>query len=123
MTNFFSTLDERARRTGSLLCVGLDPHPADLPESTPAAALEFCLKLMSATADAALAFKPNAAFFEAWGAPGWAALAVGSLGALVLSFVLALAVGLFSLRVRAIFFAMITLAVAAAFQTLSPRPA
>ncbi|HQJ02956.1 MAG TPA: orotidine-5'-phosphate decarboxylase [Anaerolineaceae bacterium] len=75
MTNFFSTLDERARRTGSLLCVGLDPHPADLPESTPAAALEFCLKLMSATADAALAFKPNAAFFEAWGAPGWAALA------------------------------------------------
>ena len=52
---------------------------------------------------------------------GWAALAVGILGALVLSFVLALAVGLFSLRVRAIFFAMITLAVAAAFQTLASQ--
>jgi branched-chain amino acid transport system permease protein len=35
--------------------------------------------------------------------------------------VLSLAVGLFSLRVRAIFFAMITLAVAAAFQTLASQ--
>ncbi|MBW7834306.1 MAG: branched-chain amino acid ABC transporter permease [Simplicispira suum] len=52
---------------------------------------------------------------------GWDALAVGILGALALSFVLALAVGLFSLRVRAIFFAMITLAVAAAFQTLASQ--
>lgn len=52
---------------------------------------------------------------------GWGALAVGILGALALSFVLALAVGLFSLRVRAIFFAMITLAVAAAFQTLASQ--
>jgi branched-chain amino acid transport system permease protein len=40
---------------------------------------------------------------------------------LALSFVLALAVGLFSLRVRAIFFSMITLAVAAAFQTLASQ--
>ncbi len=52
---------------------------------------------------------------------GWDALAVGIGGALALSFVLALAVGLFSLRVRAIFFAMITLAVAAAFQTLASQ--
>ena len=50
--------------------------------------------------------------------PTWSGLAVGLAGALVLSFVLSLAVGLFSLRVRAIFFAMITLAVASAFQTL-----
>ena len=40
---------------------------------------------------------------------------------LALSFVLALLVGLFSLRVRAIFFSMITLAVAAAFQTLASQ--
>jgi branched-chain amino acid transport system permease protein len=52
---------------------------------------------------------------------GWSALAVGTAGALVLSAVLALAIGLFSLRVRAIFFAMITLAVAAAFQTLASQ--
>ena len=52
---------------------------------------------------------------------GWDALAVGIGGALLLSLVLSLAVGLFSLRVRAIFFAMITLAVAAAFQTLASQ--
>ncbi|KQP22639.1 branched-chain amino acid ABC transporter permease [Pseudorhodoferax sp. Leaf267] len=53
--------------------------------------------------------------------PGWDALAVGIGGALALSFVLSLAIGLFSLRVRAIFFAMITLAVASAFQTLASQ--
>jgi branched-chain amino acid transport system permease protein len=53
--------------------------------------------------------------------PTWGALATGVLCALALSFVLALAIGLFSLRVRAIFFSMITLAVAAAFQTLASQ--
>ncbi|MDB5873482.1 MAG: putative type branched chain amino acid transport system, permease component [Ramlibacter sp.] len=53
--------------------------------------------------------------------PGWSAIVVGLAVALALSFVLALAVGLFSLRVRAIFFSMITLAVAAAFQTLASQ--
>ncbi|HEX7889027.1 MAG TPA: branched-chain amino acid ABC transporter permease [Ramlibacter sp.] len=53
--------------------------------------------------------------------PGWSALAVGIVCALALSFVLALAIGLFSLRVRAIFFSMITLAFAAAFQTLASQ--
>ena len=53
--------------------------------------------------------------------PIWLALAVGIACALGLSFLLSLVVGLFSLRVRAIFFAMITLAVAAAFQTLASQ--
>ena len=53
--------------------------------------------------------------------PTWTALGVGLLSALALTFVLALLIGLFSLRVRAIFFAMITLAVAAAFQTLASQ--
>ena len=53
--------------------------------------------------------------------PTWEALGVGLLSSLALSFVLALAVGLFSLRVRAIFFAMITLAVASAFLTLASQ--
>jgi branched-chain amino acid transport system permease protein len=53
--------------------------------------------------------------------PGWSALALGTVAALALSFVLALAIGLFSLRVRAIFFSMITLAFAAAFQTLASQ--
>lgn len=51
----------------------------------------------------------------------WRALAVALLCALVLSSALALLIGLFSLRVRALFFAMITLAVASAFQTLASQ--
>lgn len=53
--------------------------------------------------------------------PNWTALAVGIVSSLALSFVLALLIGLFSLRVRAIFFAMITLAVASAFLTLASQ--
>ncbi|MEJ8835781.1 branched-chain amino acid ABC transporter permease [Ramlibacter sp. AN1133] len=51
---------------------------------------------------------------------GWGAILLGTLAALAL-FVLAAAIGLFSLRVRAIFFSMITLAFAAAFQTLASQ--
>ena len=53
--------------------------------------------------------------------PTWEALLAGLAGALGVSFVLALVIGLFSLRVRAIFFAMITLAVASAFLTLASQ--
>ena len=74
MTTFFEKLDQRAREIDSLLCVGLDPHPEDLPEQTGTAAKEFCLRLIEATKDYALAFKPNAAFFEALGSEGWEAL-------------------------------------------------
>src|ERR1019366_4843902 len=51
----------------------------------------------------------------------WSALAVGVAAAVALSLLLSLLIGLFSLRVRAIFYAMITLAVAAAFQTLASQ--
>ncbi|MCJ0762849.1 branched-chain amino acid ABC transporter permease [Variovorax terrae] len=53
--------------------------------------------------------------------PTWSALGVGLLVSLAVSFLLALTIGLFSLRVRAIFFAMITLAVATAFLTLASQ--
>lgn len=52
---------------------------------------------------------------------GWGALAAGLGGALICSLLLAWLIGLFSLRVRAIFFAMITLAVASAFLTLASQ--
>jgi branched-chain amino acid transport system permease protein len=52
---------------------------------------------------------------------GWTALAVGVAGALLLSLALSLVIGLFSLRVKAIFYAMITLAVASAFLTLASQ--
>lgn len=57
---------------------------------------------------------------NAWG-PTWSAIGVGLLASLLSSLLLSLLIGLFSLRVRAIFFAMITLAVAAAFQTLASQ--
>ena len=75
MSAFFSMLEDRARKTGSLLCVGLDAHPADLAAPTAQAARDFCLRLIEKTADIALAYKPNAAFFEVYGAEGWSALA------------------------------------------------
>ena len=53
--------------------------------------------------------------------PGWGAIALGAVGGLVLANVLALAIGLFSLRVQAIFFAMVTLAVAYAFNVLASQ--
>ena len=49
------------------------------------------------------------------------AIAAGLACALALSALLAFVIGLFSLRVRAIFYAMITLAVASAFQTLASQ--
>ncbi|MFG6468267.1 branched-chain amino acid ABC transporter permease [Roseateles sp. BYS87W] len=51
----------------------------------------------------------------------WTSLAIGFIAALALSALLALAMGLASLRVKAIFFAMITLAVASAFMTLASQ--
>ena len=71
---FFSLLESRARQVDSLLCIGLDPHPADLPDHNLEAVRQFCVGLIEATSDLAAAYKPNAAFFEAYGAPGVALL-------------------------------------------------
>jgi branched-chain amino acid transport system permease protein len=53
--------------------------------------------------------------------PTWWAVFSGLATALVVSLVLALAIGLLSLRVRALFFAMITLAVASVFGVLASQ--
>ena len=74
MESFFSFLEKRVDDCSSLLCVGLDPHIPDLKEPTAASALDFCLNLVKQTAPYAAAFKPNAAFFEVFGAEGWTAL-------------------------------------------------
>jgi orotidine 5'-phosphate decarboxylase subfamily 2 len=74
MESFFTFLEKRVDDCSSLLCVGLDPHESDLPEPSAAAALDFCLRLVKATAPYAAAFKPNAAFFEVLGPEGWTAL-------------------------------------------------
>jgi branched-chain amino acid transport system permease protein len=53
--------------------------------------------------------------------PTWWALFAGLATALVVALVLAFAIGMLSLRVRALFFAMITLAVASAFSVLASQ--
>ena len=53
--------------------------------------------------------------------PTWGAVSLGIGAALAISLLLSLLIGLFSLRVKAIFFAMITLAVASAFLGLASQ--
>jgi branched-chain amino acid transport system permease protein len=53
--------------------------------------------------------------------PTWSAIVAGLAAALALTVVLAFVVGLFALRVRAIFYAMITLAVASSFSVLASQ--
>lgn len=52
---------------------------------------------------------------------GWGSVGIGLAAGIAISVLLSLLIGLFSLRVKAIFFAMITLAVATAFQTLASQ--
>lgn len=71
-------LFEAIQAKGSFLCVGLDPDPAKIPDAFGhgAQGMEaFCHAIVEATAPYAVAFKPNLAFFEQYGAEGWAALA------------------------------------------------
>lgn len=71
MPNFTERLRAASETAQSLLCVGLDPDPARLPVAD---AAEFNRAIVSATADLVCAFKPNLAFYEALGLPGFKAL-------------------------------------------------
>ena len=53
--------------------------------------------------------------------PTWSVIVTGLVAALALTVVLAFVIGLFALRVRAIFYAMITLAVASSFSVLASQ--
>ncbi len=60
-------------RSGSMLCVGLDPDPARLPrplDGAPDAIEKFCIAIVDATADLVCAFKPQIAHFSAHRAEG-----------------------------------------------------
>lgn len=69
--SFFEKLSQRIQKVDSLLCIGLDPHPDDLKIQTAECAREFCFTLIENTANYAAAFKPNIAFFEAFGFTGY----------------------------------------------------
>jgi orotidine-5'-phosphate decarboxylase len=62
-------LKARLETTGSALCVGLDPRPAQTPGGVDGVA-EFLRRVVGETAEFAAAFKPNMAYFEAMGLRG-----------------------------------------------------
>jgi orotidine-5'-phosphate decarboxylase len=70
--HFADRLAEAVERKGAPLCVGLDPDPDLMPEGL--GVVEFCRGIVDAVAPVAVAVKPQAAFFEAQGAEGWAGL-------------------------------------------------
>lgn len=74
MTAFFEKLTARVHAADSLLCVGLDPHKSELEEDSAEGAFNFCKRLVEETKQVAAAYKPNAAFFEAYGSAGAAVL-------------------------------------------------
>jgi orotidine-5'-phosphate decarboxylase len=74
---YLARLGARITATRSVLCVGVDPDPAALPDGFPAtlAGVErFARLIVEAALPYAAAVKPNLAFFEAHGSPGIAAL-------------------------------------------------
>jgi orotidine-5'-phosphate decarboxylase len=78
MIGFTEKLDNAAAKNRSWLCVGLDPVLDKLPEGiarTPSGVVDFCQEIIKATSGVAAAYKPNIAFFEAFGADGWNMLA------------------------------------------------
>ena len=71
--NFLTLLAQAERSNQSLLCVGLDPDPAKFPlhwRGDASKIFHFCAAIVDATADQAIAFKPQIAYFAAHGAEG-----------------------------------------------------
>ena len=65
---FLEQLQSAERQNGSLLCVGLDPEPSKFPASLKGDAskiYDFCAQIVDATADLAISFKPQIAYFAA----------------------------------------------------------
>ena len=69
---FFDRLADEIEAKDSLVCVGLDPVPSRIPDGVGIA--EFNRRIIDATKDVAVAYKPNAAFYEALGVDGWQTL-------------------------------------------------
>lgn len=65
--SYAERLQQRIEKTGSRLCVGLDPRPGDGGASF---AKNFLSQVIEETAPWAAAFKPNMAYFEAMGIDG-----------------------------------------------------
>ncbi|NLT73676.1 MAG: orotidine-5'-phosphate decarboxylase [Chloroflexi bacterium] len=66
---FWAKLSASIEKRNSLLCVGLDPHPGQVPERYGSVA-EFIRDVIEQTSDVACIYKPNVAFYEALGPDG-----------------------------------------------------
>ena len=65
---FLEQLQGAERQNGSLLCVGLDPEPSKFPgrlKGDASKIYDFCAQIVDATADLAISFKPQIAYFAA----------------------------------------------------------
>ncbi|HOY33099.1 MAG TPA: orotidine-5'-phosphate decarboxylase [Bacteroidales bacterium] len=65
------------KKKKSFLCVGLDTEMSKIPRhllDTEDPVFEFNKSIISATIDYAVAYKPNIAFYESLGIPGWISL-------------------------------------------------
>ena len=70
---FIDMLRAAERQNHSMLCVGLDPEPTKFPDRIKGDAnkiYDFCAAIVDATADLAIAFKPQIAYFAAHRAEG-----------------------------------------------------
>lgn len=70
MTSIASLLNESWDRSGSLLCVGLDPEPSRFPgrmRGDASSTITFCNAIVDATKDLVCAYKPQIAYFSAFG--------------------------------------------------------
>ena len=70
--NFVEKLQNISRKNRSLVCIGLDPDPENMPEKL--GVYEFNKAIIDATSDLVCAYKPNFAFYEALGEEGMDAL-------------------------------------------------
>jgi orotidine-5'-phosphate decarboxylase len=65
---FLEMLQGAQQRNRSMLCVGLDPEPTRFPagmKDDAARIYDFCARIVDATGDLAIAFKPQIAYFAA----------------------------------------------------------
>lgn len=72
-----SQLFEQIKKKQSFLCVGLDTDIKKIPETllaTDDPVFEFNKQIINKTAEYAVAYKPNTAFYEVYGAKGWQSL-------------------------------------------------
>lgn len=67
-------LIDQIRKKKSFLCIGLDTDPEKIPaflNEFPNPVMEFNRRIIDATHDLCIAYKPNTAFYECYGAIGW----------------------------------------------------